>query len=113
MNKSLIKPANVLVSSLTTRMPEIVAGQGKEVIQSLHNREQVLEAALRHFLPDSKEDTQIQKARRIMGEDVKKLTDEELETYLTEFNYLIKGWIDSYEKEIFNGITLQQLLREE
>jgi len=83
-------------------VPFSLAGQGKS-----------LESALGRIFPTQQEDTQIQKARRIMGDAVKSLSDHELEVFLTEFQYLIEGWLDTYERSIFNGLTLQQLLGKE
>lgn len=54
----------------------------------------------------------MQKARRIMGDDVKDLSDEDLEVFLTEFQYLIDCWLDEYEKQQFDGKTLKEKLME-
>jgi len=67
---------------------------------------------LRSIFPTPEEETRLQKARRVMGEAVASLPDEELETYLTEFNFLLDSWLDQYEKQLFDGKTLNQLLRE-
>ena len=72
-----------------------------------------LETALKNIFPEQKEETEIKKARRIMGDEIKGLTDEELKIYLAEFHYLIDGWLNSYEMQVFNGLTLQQMLRED
>jgi len=58
------------------------------------------------------EDSKIQKARAILGEVAKDMPDEELATYLTMFQYLLDSWLDQYETELFDGLTLQQVLRE-
>lgn len=71
-----------------------------------------LETTLQHIFPEKAEDTRILKARRIMGDEIKELSDEDLEVYLTEFQYLIDAWLDDYEKQIFSGVTLQQMLKE-
>jgi len=47
-----------------------------------------------------------------MGDDVKDLSDEDLEVYLTEFQYLIDAWLDEYEKEAFDNKTLREKLME-
>lgn len=72
-----------------------------------------IQDALRQIFPEQHEETRIQKARTIMGEAIKDLTDEELDKYLIEFQYLIDSWLDEYEQQVFGGITLQQVLREE
>jgi hypothetical protein len=72
-----------------------------------------LESALKHVFLEQEEETRIQRARKIMGDMVSSLSDEELDVYLTEFQYLVIDWLNSYEQQVFNGLTLQQLLREE
>ena len=47
-----------------------------------------------------------------MGDDVKDLSDEDLEVFLTEFQYLIDCWLDEYEKQVFNNKTLKELMKE-
>ena len=65
-----------------------------------------------YIFPESPEENKVQKARAILGEIAKDLPDEELAVYITQFQYLLDSWLDIYEKQIFNGITLQQLLQE-
>lgn len=47
-----------------------------------------------------------------MGQAVQNLTDEELEAYITEFQYLLDSWLNDFEKQIFDGKTLVQLIKE-
>ena len=75
-----------------------------------HRRE--FETAFGSFYPEPQEESKIDKARAILGEIVKDMQDEELANYMTMFEYLIEGWLDQYEREIFNGLTLQEMLRE-
>jgi len=70
------------------------------------------ETALQHIFPAKQEETRIQKARLIMGDDVKDLSDEDLDVYLTNFQYLIDSWLDEYEKQVFNNKTLKEILKE-
>ena len=72
----------------------------------------IFETTLSNIFPDKQEETRIQKARRIMGDDVKNLSDEDLEVFLTEFQYLIDCWLDEYEKQQFDGKTLREKLME-
>jgi len=71
-----------------------------------------LEVTLKHIFPEKQDENKLQKARLIMGEAVKDLSDEELETFITEFKYLIEAWVDSFERQIFDNKTLKQLLKE-
>ncbi len=64
-----------------------------------------------YIYPESPEENKIQKARAILGEAVNEVPDSEMAVYITQFQYLLDSWLDIYEKEIFNGLTLQQMLR--
>lgn len=70
------------------------------------------ESALSHLMAEKQAESRIQKARRIMGEEVEILSDEELDIYLIEFQHLIDLWLDIFEKQTFDNKTLSQLLRE-
>jgi hypothetical protein len=74
------------------------------------NHSKTFENALNNIFPDKQEETLIQKARLIMGDDVKDLSDEDLEVFLTEFQYLIDCWLDEYERQVFNNKTLRELI---
>ena len=65
-----------------------------------------------YIFPESPEENKVQKARAVLVEIAKDIPDEELAIYITQFQYLLDSWLDIYEKQIFNGITLQQLLQE-
>lgn len=56
------------------------------------------------------EDKDIEEAREILGETGKDLADDELKDILVEIDYLIETWIEEYERTIFNGKTLNELL---
>jgi len=71
-----------------------------------------LELALKNIFPEHKEETRVQRARQTMGEAVARLSNQELEEYLTEFQFLVDSWLDEFEKIVFNNVTLKQLLRE-
>jgi hypothetical protein len=47
-----------------------------------------------------------------MGDTISELSDDELEVCVTEFQHLIDYWLDTFEQDLFDGMTLQQLLRE-
>lgn len=79
---------------------------------ALRSHQTSLETTLKTIFPDQREESKLQKSRRILGDTVADLSDEELGTYLTEFQYLIDSWLDNFEKQIFNEKTLAQLLRE-
>lgn len=65
------------------------------------------------MFPEKKEEDRLQKARRILGSTIEGISDEQLEVYIAEFQYLITAWLDEYERKVFNGLTLREVLQEE
>jgi hypothetical protein len=66
--------------------------------------------ALQQIFSSPQEESRLQKARRIMGTSLESVVDEDLEAYLTEFQYLLDAWFDAFEQEMFDGLTLRQVL---
>ena len=71
-----------------------------------------IDDALRAIFTTPTQETLLQRTRRIMGDAVTDLSDDELEVYITEFQHLIDYWLDTFEQQIFDGMTLRQILRE-
>ncbi len=71
-----------------------------------------IDDALRALFTTPAQETVLQKTRRIMGDNISNLSDDELEVYVTELQHLIDYWLDTFEQDLFDGVTLQQLLRE-
>ncbi len=71
------------------------------------------EKTLNSIFLDKKEETKLQKAKRILGEDITEVTDDELRVYVAEFEFLLDSWLDKYEKGVFEGKTLKQLIKED
>lgn len=67
------------------------------------------DSSLNTLLGNDQEESKIKKARAVLGKTVTGVPDDELAVYLTEFQYLLDDWLDSYEQQIFNAKTLQQL----
>lgn len=65
-----------------------------------------------YIFPESPEENKVQKARAILGEIARDIPDEELAIYITQFQYLLDNWLNEYEKQTFNNLTLEELLRE-
>lgn len=68
-----------------------------------------LEQALSTIFPDNQEETKVVKARRILGDTAKDYSDEKIAHLVTDFEYLVECWLDVFEKNVFDGKTLQEL----
>lgn len=73
---------------------------------------QPLDEALNRIFSNPQEETRLFKARRIMGDVVAETSDEDLEIFLTEFQYLIDSWLDEFERLAYGSLTLKELLQE-
>ncbi|OGM01893.1 hypothetical protein A2115_00385 [Candidatus Woesebacteria bacterium GWA1_41_8] len=54
----------------------------------------------------------LERARKLLGKTTETLTDEELQDQLVMIQYLAVSWLDDFERKIFNGKTLQELINE-
>lgn len=53
----------------------------------------------------------IEEARKILGKTAEEMSDEELQNQMTMMKFLAESWLDEYEKSIFDGKTLQELVQ--
>lgn len=70
-----------------------------------------IEKAVNRIFTTDKEQNKFDKARRILGESGKEITDEQLENYISEFEYLASCWLEIFERQTFEGRTLNEILR--
>lgn len=56
------------------------------------------------------EERNIQKAKEVLGDLAYQLTSEQLKDAVTEIQFLAESWLDDFEREIFGGLTLKEML---
>ena len=56
------------------------------------------------------EDIKLEEIKNLLGKKGNQSTDEQLKDTVVEIKHLIELWLDSFEREIFEGKTLQELL---
>lgn len=72
-----------------------------------------LKESLDTLFPEQQyEERDVQKAKEVLGEITQDLTAEELKTTVTEVKYLVSTWLDDFERHVFDGLTLNELLHE-
>ena len=91
-------------------IPQSVVKNAQEYTQNYSPQTQSLENVLSSILPNKSEENQISRTRKHLGETAKTLSDAQVETIITEFKFLIDTWLDEYEKEVFGGVTLKEVL---
>lgn len=57
-----------------------------------------------------KEQKEVQEAREILGDSAKDLSDSQVYDLVNEVQYLVDSWLEEYEKKVFDGKTLDELL---
>lgn len=69
--------------------------------------------SLEAIFPEQKQaDKRIKLAKDVLGSLATQFTEMELNDVTTEVEYLTESWLDEYERNIFDGLTLQELLHE-
>lgn len=69
-----------------------------------------IEQALQSLFPEQAEENKIARTRKNLGETAKTLSDEQIDCINAEFQFLIDTWLDEYEKDIFSGMTLKEVI---
>jgi len=72
---------------------------------------QAPEKTLNAIFPQPEEQTKLERAKAILGDLSKSYSDEKLENLVSDFEYLAESWLDLFEKESFEGMTLRELLK--
>ena len=64
------------------------------------------------FPEQQREEKTVQKAKNILGDLAKEFTHDQLRDVISEIQYLTDSWLDDFERKIFKGLTLNELLHE-
>lgn len=73
----------------------------------------IIDKALDTIFPEQQhEDKTIKRAKEILGDLGKKMTNDEIKTLVAEIQYLCETWLDKYERNIFKGMTLNEFLNQ-
>ncbi len=68
-------------------------------------------ALLNRLFPEQNQGEKIiRQTRALLGNLVEHYTTEQIEQIMIQILYLSETWLDSYERKIFNGMTLNELL---
>lgn len=85
--------------------------------EGIPNKSEPITPALRQSLdelfPEQKfDDKDVQKAKEILGALTSEFTAEQLKGTIIEIQYLAESWLDDLERDIFQGLTLKEVLHE-
>lgn len=100
----IITPIVEVLEEATTKPPG--TPQPKEVSPSLKQ-------SLDNLFPEQQYDEKdIQKAKEVLGKLADEFSDIQLKGIVAEFQFLAESWLDDFERKIFKGLTLKELLHE-
>lgn len=81
--------------------------------QKLPKESPSLKKSLEDLFPEQAyEDKKIQQAKKSLGPLANEFTPEQLKDTITEIQFLAESWLDDFERSIFDGHTLQEMLHE-
>lgn len=78
---------------------------------SLKNSQGVYDQVNQFFSEQDKQQKTVKEARETLGEPSKSLSDEEVYDLVNEIQFLVDTWVEEYERDIFKGKTLEELLK--
>jgi hypothetical protein len=103
--EQIITPLESFLQEVTPKPSETTQQQKKSPT--------TIKKSLDNLFPEQQyEDKDIQKTKEILGVRAKGLSESELRDIVAETQFLISSWLDDFEREIFNGMTLNELLHE-
>lgn len=100
--EQIIAPVIEILKEVTPTKPVKVQEVPQYITQSLN----VL------FPEQQYDEKRIQKAKEILGDLAYEFTDEQLQDVVAEIQYLTESWLDDFERKIFKGLTLKELLHD-
>lgn len=93
-------------------LPRYTTTESTPKLSSALNPQVSLENALNSIFPQQSEENKVTRTRRILWQKAETLSDEQIECVVAEFQFLIDNWLDEYEREVFKGLTLKEVLNE-
>lgn len=68
--------------------------------------------SLDEIFPEQQYEKKLRKAKQILGPTAAEYTADQLRDLITEIQFLCDSWLDDFERKVFNGLTLSQLIHE-
>lgn len=111
-NQSTTVTEEKIIQPLTQILEEVPPKLPDQQTQAKNNS-QIIKHSLDELFPEQQYDEKnIKKAKEILGDLENEFTDIQLRSIVAEIQYLAESWLDNYEREIFDGLTLKELLHE-
>ncbi len=112
MTEAIIVTEQQITRPLELVLQEVIPKTQDEHLP-LKNNSKPIKKSLEALFPEQQyEDKDFQRTKEILGPLAKDLTIVELRDVVAETQFLINSWLDDFERDIFNGLTLNELLHE-
>jgi microcompartment protein CcmL/EutN len=97
------------INKNTSPAKQVTPNQTQRPLPNPHDS---IETVLQSMFPQQTEENKIIRTKRILGKTANSLSDEQIECINSEFKFLADAWLDEYEKEVFGGKTLKEVINE-
>ena len=96
----------------TLRLQQYPTFETPQKIPTSYNPQQTIETAINNIFPLDSEENKTLRIRKALGNTAQSLSNEQIEIATIQFQFLIDSWMDEFEKEVFSGLTLKEVLNE-
>ncbi len=102
-------PTQKHISSTSVNSEKVILFQ-----QSVHplTPKVTLDNVLHNIFPQNSDVNNISRTRKLLGKTAENLSDEQIQCIFVEFQFLINSWLDEFERDVFGGKTLKEVLNE-
>lgn len=101
-----------IIAPLEIVLNEVTPKTTPQTPQTL-NSTQAVKQCLDDLFPEQRyEEKDIQRTKEILGELANKYSPEQLKGTIIEIQHLAQTWLDDFERDIFKGLTLKEILHE-
>jgi len=81
--------------------------------RKLNNISSSTSRSIQEIFPEQEyDDKNIQKAKAILGDLANSFSKDDLRDVVAQVEYLAESWLDDFERDVFNGKTLNELLHD-
>ncbi|MEX0616616.1 MAG: hypothetical protein WD231_02250 [Candidatus Woykebacteria bacterium] len=92
-------------------MPKIQLFKDTHPLVNGINPQSTIEETIQAVFLDSSEENKVQRARGMLGDIATTLSDDQIGTIIAQFEFLVGCWLDCYERKLFEGKTLKEVLK--
>lgn len=102
-------PTQEHISSTSVNSEKVIFSQ-----QSVHplTPKATLDNVLHNIFPQNSDVNNILRTRKLLGKTAENLSDEQIQCIFVEFQFLINSWLDEFERDVFGGKSLKEVLNE-